>query len=257
VAASFLKIGGDLIANAILVEVKVRQELNQHSWCTVECRQTEDQRFPIEKCLGKDLQILTYGDDESEVTVFDGFIWHVELKYEVWGSYTARLVGVTRSYRMDLTPRKAYYPEKSLGAIASELAGNAGLQADAQHQELRPLNYVQWGETDFSFLNRLADDHGCWTRPSAKGIELHNDFQDTHPLEWRAEFGLIEFTSSGTLGQPSINGAHYNHHEMKSKIFEKVQEDATFFGSLGPLVDSVKAQSVSLQPDTCISAPGP
>ena len=49
--ASYLKIGGELIANAILDLVEVTQELNEHWWCRVECRQTEDARFPFEQAL--------------------------------------------------------------------------------------------------------------------------------------------------------------------------------------------------------------
>ncbi len=245
---SFLKIGGELVGNAILARVEVRQKLNRHSWCKVICRQTEDQRFPIEESIGQSLQILTYGEDGAEVVVFDGFISHVELKYEIYGSYTATLVGVTRSYKMDLTPRKAYYLAKPLSAIASELAGKVGLQALVQSPDSSPLNYVQWGESDFSFLNRLADDHGCWMRPTAQGIEISDQFRETVDLPWREEFGLSEFTTKGSLGQPSFNGAHYHFHEMKSQVFEKVKDDPAFFGSIGPLVDAVKAQSAELPP---------
>jgi uncharacterized protein involved in type VI secretion and phage assembly len=205
--------------------------------------------FRSKNALGKDLVISTYEEDNgSETTVFDGIVLDVELKYEVWGSYTARLTGVTRSYKMDLTPRKAYYLEKPLNAIASELAGHGGLQAVCQHPDKRPLNHVQWGESDFSFLNRLADDHGCWMRPTANGIEISDEFRDTVKLKWRNEFGLIEFTTKGTLGQPAFNGAHYNHHQMKSQVFEKVKDEPTFFGSIGPMVEAVKGKSADVLP---------
>jgi uncharacterized protein involved in type VI secretion and phage assembly len=254
-AASYVRvdIGGKPIyefsGSILLHQVDVIQELNRHWWCYIECRQTEDKRFPIEDALGKDLLVLAYEEDnDSETIVFDGFILDVELKYEVYGSYTARLTGVTRSYKMDLTPRKAYYLEKPLKAIASELAGHAGLQALTQCPDKRPLNHVQWGESDFSFLNRLVDDHGCWMRPTANGIEISDEFRDTVELKWRDEFGLTELTTKGTLGQPSYNGAHYHHHQMKSQVFEKVKDDPTFFGSMGPMVDAVKAQSADLPP---------
>ena len=64
--ASYLKIGGELISNAILLNLEVKQELNQHWWCSIECRQTEDSRFPIEESLGKDVQVLTYDQEGAE-----------------------------------------------------------------------------------------------------------------------------------------------------------------------------------------------
>jgi len=70
-AASFLKIGGELIQDAILKSVEVTQELNRHWWCTVDCRQTEDRRFPVEDCLGNDLQIVTYAQQGAEHVIFD------------------------------------------------------------------------------------------------------------------------------------------------------------------------------------------
>jgi len=122
----------------LLEQVDVVQELNQHYWCYIQCRQTEDKRFPIEGALGKPLLLTTYDEDSgAETTVFDGFVLDVELKYEVFGTYTARLTGVTRSYKMDLTPRKAYYLEKPLNSIASELAGHAGLDAVTQAPPVR------------------------------------------------------------------------------------------------------------------------
>jgi type VI secretion system secreted protein VgrG len=247
-SAAYMKIGGDLIKDALLTSVEVTQELNDHWWCTVVCRQTEDKRFATEQCLGQDIKILTYDQDGAENAVFDGFILDVELTYEVFGSYTAQLTAVTRSYKMDLTPRKAYYLEKTLQDVAKELAGHAGLQSSVNGPSRKALNYVQWGESDFDFLNRLVDDYGCWLRPSAKGIEIFNSFQKGVSLEWRDEQGLLRFKTKGTLGQPSFNGAHYDHHQMKSETYTKVSDEAQFYDSVGPLVDAVKNQSKKVMP---------
>jgi type VI secretion system secreted protein VgrG len=246
--AAYLKIGGDLIKDAILVAVEITQELNRHWWCRIECRQTEDKRFPTEQCLGQDVQVLTYDQGGNESVVFDGFIFDVELTYEVWGSYTAQLSAVTRSYAMDQTPRKAYYSEKTLSDVAKELTGHCGLQASVKGPSRKALNYVQWGESDFDFLNRLADDYGCWMRPTAKGIEIANEFQDEITLKWRDEAGLVKFKTKGTLGQPSFNGAHYDPHAMNSKTYKEVSDDARFFDSVSQLVQAVQTQSKKVMP---------
>jgi type VI secretion system secreted protein VgrG len=246
--AAYLKIGGDLIKDAILVAVEITQELNYHWWCRIECRQTEDKRFPTEQCLGQDIQVLTYDDGGKESVVFDGFIFDVELTYEVWGSYQAQLTAVTRSFKMDQTPRKAYYAEKTLDQVAKELAGHCGLKSSVKGPSRKALNYVQWGESDFDFLNRLADDYGCWMRPTAKGIEIGNEFQDEVTLKWREEAGLLKFKTKGTLGQPSFSGAHYDHHEMNSETYKEVSDDAKFFDAVGQLVQAVKTQSKKVMP---------
>jgi len=243
-----VKVGGDSIAQSILVRAEVQQKLNSHDTCCVVCRETEDARPPIESYLGQDLQITTDDENDGEVTLFDGFVLDVSLKYEIYGSYTARIVGVSRSFKMDITERSQYYLEKPLSAIANQLAGNDGLQATVQCADMRPLNYVQWAETDFSFLNRLADHYGAWLRPTAQGIEISDQFTGSVEVKWREEFGLKEFTTRGRLAPALFNGAHYHHHAMKSQSFEKVKDDPPVFGSVGQLVDAVKAQSQNLPP---------
>ncbi|HUA17542.1 MAG TPA: phage baseplate assembly protein V [Bryobacteraceae bacterium] len=242
-----VKVAGNQIETVLLSRVEVHQKLNHHWWSYIVCRGTLDQRIPVEDFIGQDL-LITASDDEGEVVLLDGIVLEVQLKYEVWGSFTAKITGVTRSHKMDLTPRKAYYQEKTLDAIASQLAGNASLSATVNGPSKRPLNYVQWAETDFSFLRRLADDYGCWMRPTAQGLEISNQFGDAVDLTWRDEYGLIEFTTQGRLSQPSFNGAHYHHHEMKSQNYDQVKDEPSFLGSIGPLVGAVKNQSAKLPP---------
>jgi uncharacterized protein involved in type VI secretion and phage assembly len=242
-SASYIKIAGNLIGDAKLELVEVTQELNHHWWCKVECQQTEDDRFPIEKSLGQDLQVLTYSEDGAENTLFNGFILDVELEYQIWGTYKAVLTAVTRSFTMDLTERKAYYLEKKLADIAQAMGARVGLDVSVQCGDKRPLNYVQWAESDFAFLNRLADDYGGWLRPTAHGLEILDSFQAGTSIEWRKEDALFSFKIKGTLGQPSFSGAHYNPHLMQSRIFDQVSDDAQFFDSIAPLVSAVREQS--------------
>src|SRR6266849_5654298 len=96
--ASFVKIGGELLADSLLARVTVFQELNSHWWCEVECRQTSDQRFPAEDMLGQDLTVTAVGEDGAEISLFDGFILESELEYEASGSYGGRMQAVSRSY---------------------------------------------------------------------------------------------------------------------------------------------------------------
>jgi uncharacterized protein involved in type VI secretion and phage assembly len=184
--------------------------------------------------------------DEQGVShpLFDGFVLDADLEYEISGSFTARLTAVTRSYKLDLTPRQAYYGAKTLDAVAQEMAGRVGLNADLIFQPIDPpLSYVQWGQTDFAFLQRLADDHGCWIRPTAQGLEIFDTFQDGSTIRWREEEGLREFDLSGRLGQPSMNGAHYYAPEMTSQVFTQVSKAPEFFDGAGAMTAAVTSAS--------------
>jgi type VI secretion system secreted protein VgrG len=252
-AASYLKliIDGNWIQDVILQHVSVTQALNDHWRSHVELRHMEDQRggtssITVEEWLGKDFQVTEVEDNLSEHPLFDGFLLEVELVYEHSGAYAAFLQGITRSYKMDVTQRHAYYQEMTLADIATRLASNANLQAKVTCQDRRPLNYVQWGESDFEFLHRLADDHGCWMRPSAEGIEIFDAFQGGATVYWRKESGedaLRGFSVKGALAPPAFNGAHYDFHQMRSKVYESVSDQPQFYDSVSKFVSAAKEGS--------------
>jgi type VI secretion system secreted protein VgrG len=255
-----LKVGGQLVKDVLLNHVSVLQELNRHSWCHAQCRHLEDQRMQggsgdqsiirVEEWLGSDLQVIAI-ENGGEQILFDGFVLEVELVYELSGSYTALIQGVTRSYKMDVTPRHAYYVEKGVNDLAQQLAQNAKLKAKTKCKDRRPLNYVQWGESDFEFLRRVVDDHGAWMRPTSEGIEIYDDFQDGTKVKWQRaseENALLSFSLKGRLSPPSFDGAHYHFHEMKSKTYKAVSEEAQFFDSARHLVNAAKKGSQDTLP---------
>src|SRR4051794_20581183 len=99
---------GEFSPGSILDHIEARQELNEHWRCEVVCRQTLDRRFPIEEALGKSLTIQTVSD-AGTTTLFDGIVLDGRLVWQIFGNSTARLVGISRSYKLDVTPRQAYY----------------------------------------------------------------------------------------------------------------------------------------------------
>jgi uncharacterized protein involved in type VI secretion and phage assembly len=111
-----------------------------------------------------------------------------------------------------------------------------------------PKNYVQWGETDFNFLKRLAARHQAWIRPVAQGIQICDSFQGGTKLDWRLEDGLLDFEVKGKLAQPSFNGTHYDARQMRSQTFNQVQQAAQFSGSSGRMVAAVQRASQEMLP---------
>jgi uncharacterized protein involved in type VI secretion and phage assembly len=245
-ALPHIQVGDDMLADAMLASVEVTQALNQHWWCTVVCRQSEDKRIPIEDFLGRSLEIKTTDQGGVKHTNFIGFVLDVELEYEVWGSYTARIVAVSDSYKLDLTARKQYFAEQTLSSIGNTIAGRDGLSISVSGGSSKALNYVQYGETDFSFLNRIVDDYGCWMRPRQGGLEVYNSFQRGSKVAWRGEDGLLSFRVRGTLAPASVSGSHYDHHVMESNTFEKVNASPEFYPSSAKLTSAVQSQSQTL-----------
>ena len=243
-----IKIGDELIQDALLASVEIVQELNQHWWCTVVCRQTQDKRIPVEDFLGKSVKVQTTDEQGVDHVNFAGFVLDVELTYEVWGSYAAKITCVSGTYKMDISARKEYYTAQTLEQIANIAAGHVGLSANVTGPSQKALNYVQYGETDFSFINRIVDDYGCWLRPTESGIEIFNAFQSGSSVQFRGQDGLIDFKIKGTLAPSSFNGSHYDFHSMSSNTFEQVGTPPQFYPSSERLVGAVQSQSASLLP---------
>ena len=247
-ALPHIKIGDDLIEDALLASVDITQEVNQHWWCKIICRQTEDKRVPVEEFLGQSVKVQTTDQEGIEHVHFAGFVLDVELTYEVWGSYTAQILCMSNSYKLDLTARKAYYVAQTLEQVANTAAGHVGLSASVNGSSQKALNYVQYGETDFSFINRIVDDYGCWLRPTEAGIDIYSSFQGGATVQFRGEDGLLDFKIKGTLAPATFNGSHYDHHAMSSNTFEQIGGAPRFYSSSARLVSAVQSQSQSLLP---------
>ncbi len=145
----------------------------------------------------------------QEHVAFDGIFIDVAVKREVWGSYSATLPAASPSWLLDQGTRKDHYATSAVASVASAIAGHAGLQAMVELEARpRPAEYVQWKQTDWQFLLRLADDHGGWARSLGSTLELRNSFDTPVPLVFRGEQSLLEFSIEGQLRPGQFSGAH-------------------------------------------------
>ncbi len=227
-------IDGSPLEEALIERLTVSQALGEHWWCEAQFRQTMDRKPPAEEVLGKPLRVVTQDEGGAEVVVFAGFILEVERTFEIWGSSSARLKGVTLSHLLDLTPRRAYFLRESPQDVAAKIMGDAGLEWTAQ-LDGGPLSYLQHGETDFSFLLRLADDDEKWIRPTWTGLEARDSFADGVTVQWRAERGLLGLAVAGRTEPRAFSGWHYDYRKMESLAVERATSDAATLGSAGQM----------------------
>lgn len=253
----YLKIDGQILKDAMISNLEVRQELGQHYWCDVGFRLLDVQRPPLASYLGKPLEFITFKDySMTEVAIFSGMVAEAELEYELHGDFVARLRAVTKSYLLQLTPGEEYFLKKTLREVAQKVVGEDGLELEYNADgETSRMNYVQWGESDFDFIKRIADDQGCFVRPTPNGVEVRRGFQDTSlSLRWHDEYGLVQFSLKGRLGQPSLSGTCYDPRTMQSRKFQKVKKDPQFFpNSAAEMVEAVRTESAKLPPDRLVS----
>ncbi len=219
---AFVSLAGELLDDAIFTRVVIQQRLNDHSFCELECRDTLDRPIPGENALGADCVITNTADDGTEFVSFRGVVIDVALKREVWGSYSCVLRAASPSWLLDRSTRNAYFPG-SLSAVAGTM-GAASLVPDKPS----PAEYVQFAETDWRFLLRLADDHGGWIRTGVGGTEIRNSFESAVPLIFRDHGGLLEFHIQGELAPAKVAAAQYDRSNMQSSVLPGESKAASF-----------------------------
>ncbi len=251
----YLKIDGQILKDAMISHLEIRQQLGDHYWCNVEFRLLSSDNPPVPTYLGKPFEFIAFEEFSSEFPMFSGLVLEAELEYGLQGDNTARLTAVTKSYKLQLTPEEDYFYKKDLSAVANKVIGEDGLEVKLTDVgQCAKMNYVQWGESDFDFVKRIADDQGCAIRPTPEGVEIHRGFQDAGlTLNWHDDYGLIRFSLKGRLGQPALDGTCYDPLTMESKTFRKVQKDPQFFSdSAAEMVGAVKDQSKQFPSDRLV-----
>ncbi|MGI4853928.1 MAG: phage baseplate assembly protein V [Janthinobacterium lividum] len=209
---AFVSLGGQMLSDAVLQRVVIQQRLNDHSYCELECRSTMDRPIPGEDALGAACVITNTAEDGSQHTSFSGIVIDVALKHEVWGSYTCVLRAASTSWLHDRSPRNARF-NGSLAAIAGNVDASSAVP-----DKPSPAEYVQYNETDWQFLLRVADDHGGWISTGLGETEVRDSFDAAVPLIFRDHSGLLEFHIEGQLRPAKIAAAHYDTATFQSSV---------------------------------------
>jgi type VI secretion system secreted protein VgrG len=248
-----LKIDGVTLDDAVISRLEVRQELGEHYWLDVEFRLYRPKLPPVASYLGKSIEFSISDDSGCESQIFTGLALEAELEYGLGRDIVARVRGVTNSFKLQLTPEENYFYQQNLQQVASTIFKEDGVELQFNVKgECAVMNYVQWGESDFDFVRRIADDQGCFMRPTPNGVEIRRGFDDNtaQTLRWPHERELVSFSIKGRLGQPALNGCCYDPRTMESRHFSEVKKAPQFFnGTAADIVGAVLEHSNKLPPN--------
>src|SRR5262245_41687163 len=247
----YLKIDGQILKDAMISRLEIRQDLGAHYWLDAEFRLINQQQPPVASYLGKSIEFIAFEEYTAELSIFTGLTLEAEMEYELHGGFVARVRGVTNSYKLQLTPEEDYFYGATLKEVAEKVIGEDKLELQFNVDvDCAKMNYVQWGESDFEFIRRIADDQGCFMRPTPEGVEIRRGFQDTgQTMRWGDEHGLLSFSIKGRLGQPSFNGSCYDPIKMESGRFSQVKKEPQFFSeTCADIIGAVLEESQKLPP---------
>lgn len=217
-----------------LMEAGVVHQLNRHPSCTLRYRQLPESRRAFEADIGKPLKVMAVSQDGVELEIFDGLVKSVETEYEMSGGCNLRYEGAGWSYLLDVSRRSQMFLEMTAKEVAQQLLADKAGEIRLSGGE--PLSMLQYGETDWSFLFRLVDRHGCFLRVAGRNVDVLDKFaSDSCPLAWREEGGLYLFRTAGRVFACAIHGVNYDRAEAESKEIRNVSDDPPAEDSLGVL----------------------
>lgn len=236
-----------LSPDLILVSADIVMELNEHGWCGLEYRQTPDRRPPVEDLIGRTIEVAGVTEEHETAVLFGGEVVEVGLDYETSGAFRLHIRAATHTIRMDVEPRHRSHPPAPFRKIAETQLSHRKLSLYAEFEEKGPLNldigYIQLGETDYSFLRRVADRFGLAMRAKSDGVLFLDHFRDEGTkLQWRAESGLIEFRLCGRLAPHNVAGWTYDRKLAESNTHFLSQEE-DLFGPGSGLAASARTRS--------------
>ncbi len=232
--APFISLNSEQLDRALLQSLEVTQRLNDHWTCRMVLRDTPDRRPPVEDFAGKPLKITTTDFLGIETVVFQGFVQRMQLTFEITGAWGAELDAVSPTWKMAQGKRLRYFRQQTAQAAAQTVAAAAGVPVAGNMPTGATLSYVQWDETDFSFVARLVDDTEAWFRPSVSGsdgIDVETAFQSGTSVTWReGEYGLLEWTTQGRMRPVTASGANYDPLVMTSEVTGNISSTLSFYG---------------------------
>jgi phage baseplate assembly protein gpV len=207
----------------LMLDCTVTRELNQHSTCAVQFREPPGSRFFFESTIGKPMKVEVTNEGGGIFAVlFAGLVQQVDADWELNGSAVLTLSGISESFTLDTFNRSQTFRALNFLDASKRLRGKFG--GAFFGVDTPKMNMLQFNETDWSFLRRLADRFGCFLQLLNDGeIEIHKEFVDTGlSVAWRTENGLGKFRSTGRMTPQLVFGVNFESTTATSKEVNEI-----------------------------------
>jgi type VI secretion system secreted protein VgrG len=242
--------------DAVLMEMQVTHEVNQHSTCFLAFRQPPDQVFDLTRFHGIFIKVFAVLANGTEFPIFEGTIENASLKHQISAAVQLFLTAFGDTKFLDHQNRFQTYKFGSLLEKMKDIMNRSVTPLEAAVLVNNP-NAVQFitrsyqlGETDWIHLLAEAGDHGLMLVPDASNLFAMDHFQPTDTnLRLNQEGGLIAFEVRTQFIPAMRRGINYDPSEFKSRIFGEI-EDADSVpilkagGGLNSLLEHSKKRNV-------------
>jgi type VI secretion system secreted protein VgrG len=233
-----VRIGGLTLRDKDVGHLQLRQELGSHTHCAIGFTRDRATDLRLEEMLGARLNVGFRSLDGVEQK-FEGVIGGGVQSPNRHGGSGFSLEAISLSVRMEYRST-AYFPKSDVsqiaGALGATVVGGGGGPK---------LDYVQYGESDFSFLLRIAEEQGFFVRTSGSQPELHKKFQDGPGGDLVWGNNLLELSASARPVNPGFKGSFYDPKEKHDYRLHGIRRTPEWTGGAGALVQAVSNLSVS------------
>ena len=224
------------------------QELGQHERAEVVFYRDTNYTDTIDQIIGTRCQIKIYLPDMGDGppdwmgALFDGLVVSATQTPQLNGGSRWNLEVASRSVYLDSERNYRVMSETDLTDIC-RLMVPSGVSVSAP--SIKRADYVQWGETDWSFLVRAAYEAGCFVRILDGQIDVRRGYSGTPVgLKWGRD--LLELSVKATPRNAGSKGWAYEVGKKEDYYFRDRRQEPEFMVNAVPaLVNTMKRLSAN------------
>lgn len=208
----------------------VTQELGAHTRCSLTFGRDHDTDLNLDMMLGAGLTV-SLEDDIGNVEIFVGTVTSGKQEHQVNHGSIFHLEGLSKSWKYERR-QTAYFPQSTFADVANKLGVDLVMVPSTDQ-----LEFVQYGETDFAFLLRLADEFGAFVRPVGRELQIRTDFEDIGPtLVWGND--LLAVSAQVHSAPNMIAGAAHYFQEKRDHRFRGLTKEPEWSGGASRLTSA-------------------
>jgi type VI secretion system secreted protein VgrG len=232
-----VQVGGLTLRDRMVSQLEVRQELGAHCTCALVFELDARRDLHLHELLGEPLSVKLGGAvwraGSGEQAVFEGVVSGGAQSYGAHGGSEFSLEGISRSVRLEHRNTAVYK-----GTVV-QVAEALGARVGGAPRGAPELEYVQYGETDFAFLLRVAEESGFFVRTSGAQPELLSEFGgEGAPLVWGQD--LTAVTAVAHPVNHGFKGAFYQADLKHDSRLTDVRRTPAWLGGAPALVQKLE-----------------
>ncbi len=192
----------------------INQTVFDHHYFEIKCRVHEKDNIIksiAESNIGKEVKIELYPESgqSKEKNYFKGIITGIRLSKDEVDEIT--FSGYSRSKLLDDGIHSQSFTEKNLGDIVREVARRHNVEVKADPSYSKSIPYVvQYNESTFQFLSRLADTYGEWFFYNGTGLTFGKlEKEKANNLQFETD--LVSFSMLMSARPSNFKLLSYDH----------------------------------------------